>query len=156
MITALYICSISGSTWVGGQKYPTHPDPDWDAARKKHPGKQKWWSRHPKGRSWEHQPCLKNHAMKTKEFQFAFGDHSETNAKRNGSSETNAKRYGSSYMSDFTWFRFWMFLIFGSVNFGYLYKRNIYKWESVGRVLICCLDTDIISRLPCSPLYLGL
>ena len=37
-----------------------------------------------------------------KEFQFAFGDHSETNAKRNGSSETNAKRYGSSYMSDFT------------------------------------------------------
>ena len=38
MITALYICSIGGSIRVGGQKYPTHPDPDRDAARKKHPG----------------------------------------------------------------------------------------------------------------------
>ena len=49
--------------------------------------------------------------MKKTEFQFAFGDHSETNAKRNGSSETNAKRDGSSYMSSFTGLCFWM--VFG-------------------------------------------
>ena len=39
---------------------------------------------------------------KSGDEKFAFGDHSETNAKRNGSSETNAKRNGSSYMSDLT------------------------------------------------------
>ena len=71
----------------------------------------KWCSRHPNGRSWEHQPCLTNQAMKKKEYRIAFGDHSETNAKRNGSSETNAKRNGSSYMSDFTWFPFWCFWV---------------------------------------------
>ena len=50
----LYICSISGSIWVGGQKYPTHPDPGLRCCSENTP-ETKWCSRHPNGRSWEHQ-----------------------------------------------------------------------------------------------------
>ena len=50
----LYICSISGSIRVGGQKYPTHPDPGLRCCSENTP-ETKWCSRHPNGRSWEHQ-----------------------------------------------------------------------------------------------------